>query len=156
MGMDRSVRGVFNSQARSNRDRMNGNHARGPAFLIDRFGRQVEVGQMVLLHQHQDLACTVVSSRPILDPRLPPGSVEVVLQVPPIRMIVVGGQPRPDLVIVGTAGVDASPPQESASDAPAPGELPTGDEQHGELDSGGDPPAGGAGPEGEGGGGIHE
>lgn len=73
-----------------------------PALAIDRFGKQIEIGHIVLFNSSEDLAFEVVDVKPLMNPNMAPGQrvMQIVLQAQfPVTFL--GAQPNRGLVIVG-------------------------------------------------------
>lgn len=74
----------------------------GALAPIDRFGRKIKEGDIVLWSPPKDLAFVVTEIHPVLDPRAPMHQVTVVLQMPgPAPVTTVVNVPSPTMLIVG-------------------------------------------------------
>src|SRR5882672_2330944 len=74
----------------------------GALAPIDRFGRKIKEGDVVLWSPPKDLAFVVTEIHPVLDPRAPMHQVTVVLQMPgPAPVTTVVNVPSPTMLIVG-------------------------------------------------------
>lgn len=89
----------------------------------DRFGTPIVKGSNVLYDPEIPLVFQVVDAKPILDPRAPTGSVQIVLvcQVP---LTIPGGHPIGRLLSLGVAPGEVEvtdPPADPPADTPAEG-----------------------------------
>lgn len=74
----------------------------GALAPIDRFGRKIKEGDVVLWSPPKDLAFIVTEIHPVLDPRAPMHQVTVVLQLPgPAPVTTVVNIPSPTMLVVG-------------------------------------------------------
>lgn len=74
----------------------------GALAPIDRFGRKIKEGDVVLWSPPKDLAFVVQEIHPVLDPRSPMHQVTVVLQMPgPAPVTTVVNIPSPTMLVVG-------------------------------------------------------
>jgi hypothetical protein len=93
----------------------------GQVSAVDRFGLKIEPGSKLLYHGAVDVVYDVVSVNPVLDPRVPPGILEIMVTVTfPIRTQ--ANQINPLAVVMPhlrQAPVDAPPtdPPSEGSDA---------------------------------------
>lgn len=87
---------------------------------IDRFGNVIREGSTVMFRPEVDLVYQVVGVRPVMDPRAPPGLVDVQLQVAPFVLRVPARQPQLRLTALSGAPspVDTTPvvPEEVTGD----------------------------------------
>lgn len=100
------------------------------ALPRDRFGVAIRPGMKVLYRPNVDMIFDVVDVRPVLDPRLPPGVVTIVLQAAaPVSVRI--GQPVINMIVIATdapkdgAEADPAPPVGE----PAPPEEPVAPEE---------------------------
>lgn len=87
----------------------------------DRFGRPLQVGDLVLLPGMGTTLFLVVGERPVLDPKLPPNCVE--LRVQATTVVVTPRGQRSDLLLVFPQAVVPNPPAvvtPGVFDGPAP------------------------------------
>src|SRR5882672_2130768 len=69
---------------------------------IDRFGRKIKEGDVVLWTTPKDLAFVVQEIHPVLDPRAPQHQVTIVLQMPgPAPVTTIVNAPNPTLLVIG-------------------------------------------------------
>lgn len=68
------------------------------AIARDRFGTPVQRGAAVIFKPEVDLVFQVLDTRPVLDPRLPAGLVDVTIQVAPFTLRMPANQPYPRFV----------------------------------------------------------
>lgn len=74
----------------------------GALAPIDRFGRKIKEGDVVLWSPPKDLAFVVTEIHPVLDPRAPMHQVTLVLQMPgPAPVTTVVNIPSPTMLVVG-------------------------------------------------------
>jgi len=116
--------------------------AAGTVTLIDRIGQPVKEGDLVIYHPPWDFVYEIAEIKPILDPRVAPGNVEVTLTCrapvhftvgPPIMtMIRVGHQHEP-----GHASLDEV--QQAAPAAAAPATEATNDPEGHDIPEPSDP-----------------
>lgn len=102
------------------------------ALPRDRFAVAIKPGMKVLYRPNVDMIFDVVDVRPVLDPRLPPGVVTVVLQgAAPVSVRV--GQPVVNMIVIATdapkdgAGLEPTgeaPPADPPAEPSAPAEAP--------------------------------
>lgn len=81
---------------------------------LDRFSRPLAAGQLVLFRPANDLVFRVTKVTPSLDPAAPPGTVQVMLQAD-APMLLQGGQPLANLVIVAEPGPDVAQTTDEAT-----------------------------------------
>jgi hypothetical protein len=65
--------------------------------VYDRFGRQIGAGDLVMLPMTGDIMWRVTETKPIMDPKAPPGLVQMTLAAVMIEGVQ-GGVPQPALV----------------------------------------------------------
>src|SRR3990172_2040272 len=73
-----------------------------PAVAIDRLGKLIEPGHLILFHTDEDLIFEVVDVRPVLNPGVPAGmqAMQVVLRAEfPVSFL--AAQPNRAMVIIG-------------------------------------------------------
>lgn len=94
--------------------------AAGQVSVIDRIGQKIEQGALVVYRPPHDFVYEVKSITPILDPRVPPGQVQIVLDCT-VPVVFMAGQPIMGMIRVGTqhapghASLDEMKPQETAT-----------------------------------------
>lgn len=81
-------------------------------FPRDRFGVPIQIGTNVLFRPSFDFVYEVKDVRPVLDPNIPPGHVQVVL-VSATTLTLPAGQPLMSMVCIGNA---APPPEEKPAE----------------------------------------
>lgn len=87
----------------------------GALAAVDRFGNPIQPGCKMLFRNQVDMVVTCVAVNPVLDPRVPPGQVDVILSMQaPVR--VTAGQQFPFFCVVG------QPPAEGQLQAPPNGQ----------------------------------
>ncbi len=97
--------------------------ARGQAGALDRMGQQIEAGDKILLHTEVDLIFDVVSVNPVLDPRVPPGVMEVAVTVT-FPLQIPAGRPFPKVVIIARRQpAEAQPGTDNGTGETAPEET---------------------------------
>lgn len=92
---------------------------------IDRVGVAIKKDMIVMYRPPQDIFFRVLDVKPVLDPRYPPGLVNVIVGVEfPITLR--AGQPQPNMIVIGGPRPDGSP---TATEPPAddPGRVLEGD-----------------------------
>ena len=75
---------------------------RPPSVAIDRLGKMIEPGHLILFHTEEDLIFEVVDVRPVLNPGLPQGTqaMQVLLRAEfPVGFL--AAQPNRAMVIIG-------------------------------------------------------
>lgn len=61
--------------------------AQGRTGAIDRFGQRIQVGDQLMLRLDVDHVYSVTDVRPVLDPKLPPGLIDVLCTITfPLRL----------------------------------------------------------------------
>ena len=123
---------------------------RPPSVAIDRLGKMIEPGHLILFHNDEDLIFEVLDVRPVLNPGVPDGAqaIQVMLKAEfPVAFL--AAQPNRAMVIIGesqarvAARAENNGKVETAQDAPtglvltdgpreiddAPEETPSGEGQ---------------------------
>lgn len=102
--------------------------AMGQIQALDRMGRPLEVGDLVLLRTETDIIFTVLSVVPVLDIKAPVGLMEATLTVTfPLRFP--GGQRFQHAVILAKKVPEAANPNGDGQEKLSPvGDLPDGTE----------------------------
>lgn len=100
----------------------------GQVGAKDRFGNTIEGGQRLLYKTPHDLIFDVVTVNPVLDPRVPPGSMDITLSVTfPLRVAVNTANPNAIVVTQAQPKTDNAAIQ-PAGEAPAEEPTPAGDD----------------------------
>lgn len=76
----------------------------------DQFGRQIGVGDFVILEQHGAVIWRVTNTKPVMRPDAPPGLVELTMAAV-TQLVLQGGAPLPGLVKVRDASEYLTPEQ---------------------------------------------
>lgn len=100
MGIDRNERARQQFREAQQRRDVAQQLANGDAHVLDRFGKPITPGALVLWRAPFDMVCEVTAVTPVLDPRFPPGLVQlVVTMTAPVQAAM--GAPQMGLVVVG-------------------------------------------------------